>query len=132
MNGKPTTTMLVIGTIVFIVTIAAWLIAEFNHVPTGALLAFSVPVVAALFLANNLNRTAEAAQQAAAQTNGALDARIKAGVAAGIAEQLPAIEQAAAAANAKRDAARTRQAQGDISHAAASTTDLRSDTSVNT
>ena len=114
-NEKPTTTMLIIGTIVFVVTIAAWLVAEFNHVPTGALLAFAVPVVAALFLANGLNRTAAAAQQAAAQTNGALDARIKSGVAAGIAEQLPAIETAAAAANAKRDAARTRQAQGDIS-----------------
>ena len=114
-NEKPTTTMLIIGTIVFVVTIAAWLVAEFNDVPTGALLAFAVPVVAALFLANGLNRTTAAAQQAAAQTNGALDARIKAGVAAGIAEQLPAIETAAAAANAKRDAARTRQAQGDIS-----------------
>ncbi len=117
-DNRPTLAMMVIGAVIFVAVIVAWLVAEFNHIGTGALLAFAVPVVAALFVGQQLGATRDAAQQAAAQTNGALDSRIKAGVAAAL---------------AARDAARTRQANGDISaQAAASTTDLKSDTSVST
>ena len=100
MTEKPTTAMMIIGTIVFVATLGAWLFAEFNHIGTVALLAFAAPVVVALFVGQQLGATRDAAQQAAAQTNGALDSRIKAGVAAALAD---------------RDAARTRQANGDIS-----------------
>lgn len=95
-DNRPTIAMLIIGTIVFVAVLACWLLAEFNHIGTGALLAFAVPVVSALFLANNLTRTASAAQQAASQTNGMLDARVKAAVTAALSD---------------RDAARTWQAQ---------------------
>ena len=95
-NDRPTLAMLIVGTIIFVTVTAAWLFAEFNHIGTGALLAFAVPVVGALFIGHQLGATATAAQQAASQTNGALDARIKAGATAALAE---------------RDATRTMQAQ---------------------
>ena len=88
--------MLILGTIIFVTVTAAWLFAEFHHIGTGALLAFAVPVVGALFIGHQLGATATAAQQAASQTNGGLDARIKAGATAALAE---------------RDATRTMQAQ---------------------
>ena len=99
-DNRPTLAMMIIGAVIFVCVTAAWLTAEFNHIGTGALLAFAVPVVGALFIGQQLGATRDAAQQAASQTNGALDARIKAGVAAALAD---------------RDAARTRQAKGDIS-----------------
>ena len=95
-NDRPTLAMLIVGTIIFVTVTAAWLFAEFHHIATGALLAFAVPVVGALFIGHQLGVTATAAQQAASQTNGALDARIKAGATAALAE---------------RDATRTMQAQ---------------------
>lgn len=95
----PTTTMLIIGAVIFVAVIAAWLFAEFNHIGTGALLAFAVPVVGALFIGHQLGSTADAAKQAVSQTNGGLDGRVKSAVSAALAD---------------RDAARTRQAQGDI------------------
>lgn len=99
-DNRPTLAMMIIGAVIFVCVTVAWLVAEFNHIGTGALLAFAVPVVAALFVGQQLGATRDAAQQAASQTNGALDSRIKAGVAAALAD---------------RDAARTRQAKGDIS-----------------
>lgn len=99
-KSQPTTTMLVIGTVIFVTVTGAWLVAEFNGIGTGALLAFAVPVVGALFIGHQLGTTASAAQQAANQTNGMMESRV---------------ESAVASALAKRDAARTRQAQGDIS-----------------
>lgn len=107
-NTRPTNTMLVIGAVIFVTVTGAWLFAEFNHIGTGALLAFAVPVVSALFLGHQLGQTATAAQQAANQTNGMMESRV---------------ESAVASALAKRDAARTRQVMGDIGvdQAAAST-----------
>lgn len=96
MNDKPTTTMLVIGTVIFVTVTGAWLLAEFNHIGTGALLAFAVPIVGALFIGHQLGTTADAAKQAANQTNGILSDRVEA-----------AVTKALAA----RDAARTWQAQ---------------------
>ena len=98
-DNRPTLAMMVIGAVIFVAVIVAWLVAEFNHIGTGALLAFAVPVVAALFVGQQLAGARDAAQQAASQTNCVLDSRIKAGVAAALAD---------------RDAARTRQAKGDI------------------
>lgn len=103
-NDKPTTTMLVIGTVIFVTVIAAWLTAEFNHIGTGALLAFAVPIVGALFIGHQLGTTADAAKQAANQTNGLLESRVKSAMASALAD---------------RDAARTRQAVGDVSSAQA-------------
>lgn len=100
MDNRPSIAMMVIGTIVFVATLGAWLYAESQHIPTGALLAFAVPVVGALFLAGPLSTAARSAQQAAQQTNGVMEERM-----------ISAVGKALA----NRDAARTRQAQGDIS-----------------
>ena len=99
-DNRPTLAMMIIGAVIFVAVIGAWLVAEFNHIGTGALLAFAVPVVAGLFVGQQLGATRDAAQQAANQTNGILDGRIEAAVSTAL---------------AKRDAARTRQAVGDIS-----------------
>ena len=99
---------------------AAWLYGEsVAHVDTTIVWTVSGPIILALFVGHQLGATADAAQQAANQTNGVLGDRIKAAVAAALAD---------------RDAARTRQAQGDIGpdQAAASTTDRKSDTSTAT
>ncbi len=91
---------LIAGTIIFLATVAAWLYGELNHINTSALLTMSVPVIGALFMVGGINAARDAAQQAASQTNGAMDTRIKAQVAAALGD---------------RDAARTRQAIGDVS-----------------
>lgn len=93
---------LVIGALVTLAAIGAWVFAKLNNLDTGELMAFVVPIVGALFLVGQVAKGAEAAQQAAQQTNGMLDARVKAAVAAALAD---------------RDAARTRQAVGDIAEA---------------
>ena len=92
--------MYIVGLILAVTTIAAWLYAEGQGINSGPLFIFVVPIVTALFIGHNLGATKEAAQQAAAQTNGPLKDRMKSAVAEALAE---------------RDAARTRQAQGDIS-----------------
>lgn len=94
--------MLCAGCVISLAVIAAWLWGKLHGIETTELMAFAVPVVGALFLVSPISRAGEAAQQAVAQTNGALDARV---------------EQAVAQALAHRDAARTRQAVGDISEA---------------
>lgn len=88
------------GTIITLGTIAAWLWGKLRGIDTGELMAFVVPIVGALFLVTAVGRAGEAAQQAAQQTNGMLEGRIKAAVASALAD---------------RDAARTRQAVGDVS-----------------
>lgn len=93
----------VTGTVIVLATLGAWLYAEANGIGTGPLLGFVVPVVGALFIGRNLGTAKEAAQQAATQTNGGLEARVK---------------SATAQALAERDAARTRQVQGDITYTA--------------
>lgn len=90
---------LVVGGLVFTVTAGVWLGAEAIGVSTGPLLALAGPVIAALFLAGPVGSAARDAQTAANQTNGGLDQRVKAAVSAALAD---------------RDAARTRQALGDI------------------
>ncbi len=99
MKNQPTLGTMIIGCIIFLGVLAAWLYAESRDIDTSALLAFAVPVVSALFLSGAVQRGAEAAERAANQTNGALDGRIQAAVSAAL---------------ANRDAARTRQARGDI------------------
>lgn len=90
----------VLGVVVFVVVVGAWLAGKRWGIDTSELVAFSVPVIGALFLVGPINKAADSSAQAAAQTNGVLGARIEAAVSAAL---------------AKRDAARTRQAQGDIS-----------------
>ena len=67
------------GTIIFVCLSVIWLLAAIRDIDTGALLAFGVPVIGALFLTGQIADARTAAQQAAQQTNGALDARIVAG-----------------------------------------------------
>lgn len=95
----PSVAMMVIGTIIFVTVCGCWLYAEMHGVGTGALLAFAVPVVGALFLSGGIRDAVSAAEKAANQTNGNLDQRIEAAV---------------SRANAVRDAARTRQEKGDV------------------
>ncbi|MGW5239503.1 hypothetical protein ACWEOW_11270 [Monashia sp. NPDC004114] len=91
--------MLGAGTLITLAVIAAWLWGKTNGIETTELMAFAVPVVGALFLVTPLTKAADSAAQAAQQTNGAMDARIKSAVSAALAD---------------RDAARTRQAVGDV------------------
>jgi hypothetical protein len=98
--GTGQVVMLVAGTVISLATIAAWLYGATHGIDTAPLFAFVIPVVGSLFIANGLGKTAEHAQAAATQTNGMMGPRIKAAVSEALAE---------------RDAARTRQAQGDIS-----------------
>ena len=92
--------MIAAGTIIVLATLAAWLYAAKNGIESSPLWAFSIPIAGALLIGHQLSRVGENAKQAAVQTNGNMEARMKA---------------AAAQALAERDAARTRQAQGDIS-----------------
>ena len=77
----------VTGVIVFVTTLIIWYLAELHHIPTGPIIAFAVPVVGALFLGQSVASAADAAKQAAAQTNGAMDARIKAAAATALSER---------------------------------------------
>lgn len=98
--NRPNTATMTFGVIIFISALAAWLWGETHGVNTDILWIVTTPVVGALFVGQQVAHAADAAQQAAAQTNGALDGRVKAAMASALAD---------------RDAARTRQAQGDIS-----------------
>lgn len=91
---------IVSGTVITVATIAAWLYGALHNLDTGPLFALVVPIVGALFLVGQISSARDAAQQAASQTNGTLEARV-----------VSAVSSALAA----RDAARTRQANGDIS-----------------
>jgi len=94
----------ILGTVIFVCVLAAWLVAKDRGIDTGELLSFAVPVVSALFLVGPITKAAESATQAASQTNGQLEPRIQAAVAKAL---------------AARDAARTRQAVGDVSNSPA-------------
>lgn len=95
-----TVAAMIFGTIIFLATLAAWLYASANGIDTGVLWSVVTPVIAFLFIGGALNKTAEHAQEAAVNTNGSMEPKIKAAVSEAL---------------ANRDAARTRQAQGDIS-----------------
>ena len=97
---KPNNGTMAFGVIVFVATLAAWLYASSNGIPSEMLWAVSTPVVLGLFVGQQLAHTSEQAQKAADATNGALPERIKAAVTSALAD---------------RDAARTRQSRGDIS-----------------
>lgn len=99
MSTRPSRSNLVAGVVVFALTLGAWLYAELNGIDSGPLFYMAVPVVGAMFLVSPVNKAADAAQQAATQTNGGLESRIKAAVSSALAD---------------RDKARTRQAMGDI------------------
>jgi hypothetical protein len=88
------------GTIIFCATLAAWLYGEAHNIDTTVVWTVTTPVIGFLFVGASLSKTAEHAEQAAVQTNGSMDSKIKAAVSSALAD---------------RDAARTRQQQGDIS-----------------
>ena len=99
---KPTRATMAFGTVVLLAALAAWLYGEKNGIDTNIVWVVVGPITVALFMGGKVDEAASAANQAAQQTNGVLDGRIKAAVAGALAD---------------RDAARTRQAQGDISEA---------------
>lgn len=90
--AKPSTVTMAYGTVIFVVTVAAWLYSALNNIDSGVLWNVAVPVIIALFVGDKLRETADAAKQAATQTNGNLDMRIENGVTAAL---------------SRRDAART-------------------------
>ena len=98
-NRTPNLPMMIIGVLVFALATAAWLYGERSGIDTTIIWTVATPVVGALFLVGPITSAAQPAQQAAAQTNGILEARMKSAMAAALAD---------------RDAARTRQARGDI------------------
>jgi len=98
-TGTPNMGMLIAGCFVFGISIGGWLYASVSHIDATPILGFAIPIVGALFVGNSLGKAADNAAQAAAQTNGALDSRIKAAVSSALAD---------------RDFARTRQQHGDI------------------
>lgn len=88
------------GTVIFCATVAAWLYGAERGIDTTVLWSVTPPIIGFLFIGGALNKTAEHAEQAAVQTNGSMDSKIKSAVSSALAD---------------RDKARTRQAQGDIS-----------------
>lgn len=82
------TRILVTGSVLFTVTLAAWLFGSLNHIDTTVLWSVAPTLLGALFLASPIGRAANNAQQAALQTNGMLDARIRSGVSAALAEHV--------------------------------------------
>lgn len=92
----------VLGTVIFVAVLGTWLVGKRWGIDTTELMPFAVPVVSALFLVGPISKAAESASQAASQTNGQLEPRIQAAVARAL---------------AARDAARTRQAVGDVADA---------------
>lgn len=97
--STPTAVTMGFGVVIFIATLAAWLYGETAHIDTTIVWTVSGPIILALFVGHQLGTTSDAAKQAASQTNGTMEARVKSAVAAALAD---------------RDAARTRQAAGDI------------------
>lgn len=87
------------GTVIFIATLAAWLYASERGIDTTVLWTVTTPVIGALFIGGALSKTADHAEQAAIQTNGSMEAKIKAQVSSALAD---------------RDAARTWQANGSV------------------
>ncbi|MFT3876187.1 MAG: hypothetical protein QM708_07185 [Propioniciclava sp.] len=93
---------LVAGIIMTGLFLGAWLAAEQSGVDSSPIWVIAGPVILGLLVGEVVASASRNSAQAASQTNGVLDARIKAAVSAALAD---------------RDAARTRQAQGDISTA---------------
>ena len=85
---------MVIGTILFVFSLAAWVYCAERDINTDILWAVVVPILTALFIGHQLGSIGENAQKAAEQTNGTL---------------IPRVEAAVQTAMAKRDAARLYQ-----------------------
>lgn len=83
------------GTVIFIATLVAWIYASLNDIDSTVLWSVVTPVIGFLFIGGALSKTADHAEQAAIQTNGSMEAKIKAQVSSALAD---------------RDAARTWQA----------------------
>ena len=96
---SPNLSMMIVGAVIFAMSTGAWLYGEWCGFDTTVIWTVATPVVGALFLVGPITQAASSAQQAAQQTNGQLEARIKAAVSSSLAD---------------RDAARTRQAAGDV------------------
>lgn len=100
-STRPSRWSMTFGVVIFLASLAAWLFGEMNGIDANVVWMVSGPLLVALFIGTKVDDAKTAAEQAAAQTNGVLDGRIKSSVAAALAD---------------RDAARTRQTNGDIGH----------------
>lgn len=98
MTNRPTLPTMVVGLILFLAALAAWLYAADKDINTDILWAVIVPILTALFVGHQVSAAAENAQKAADQTNGTMNERIKSVMIEALAE---------------RDAARTWQSQQD-------------------
>ncbi len=107
-----TTTSMIVGVVVFGLTLPTWLWGEAHGIDTTILWAVVTPVVGALFIGDRIGQAITASQTAATQTNGTMYDRMYAAATQAVASQLAA-----------RDAARTRQAQGDVSQTVTPKTD---------
>lgn len=94
-NKGQTVAAMSFGTIIFLATLAAWLYGSAHGIDTTVLWSVVTPVIGFLFIGGALSKTADHAEQAAIQTNGSMEAKIKAQVSSALAD---------------RDAARTWQA----------------------
>ena len=99
-----TTGSMIVGVAVLALSLAAWLYGETHGINTDILWTIVPALLIALFIGAGVAQAGTFAQQAAQQTNGALDARIAQGVAIAL---------------GNRDKARTRQAQGDTAPSSA-------------
>lgn len=92
LNDRPaakgqTVAAMAFGTIIFLATTAAWLYGSEKGIDTTVLWTVTTPVIGALFIGGALSKTADHAEQAAIQTNGSMEAKIKSQVATALAER---------------------------------------------
>ena len=97
---------MIVGCVVLGMSLVAWLWGEAHDIDTSMIWTIVPIILASLFIGNSLGATADAAKQAATQTNGTMTERMV---------------NAVTIALTARDAARTRQVQGDISASPTST-----------
>ena len=99
MNNTMPLRSLVAGVLTFALVLGSWLYGEILGIDTSVLWPVAVPVILGLLVGEVIGNASRNSAQAAQQTNGVMDDRIKASVASALAD---------------RDAARTRQSRGDI------------------
>lgn len=107
--------VLIVGALLAVVTLAAYLFAEMEKLQTGPMLAIMGPVLAGLLIADRLDRlktsqadkledVAQVARKVEHQTNGALASTVRAITAEVVSEQFRARDAAKAEAHAARTA----------------------------
>lgn len=94
---------LILGTVVVLATMAAYLYAQVRGIEVDALLAFVVPVVSALLIVRQVDKVHATTKQVEKQTNGELTRRLEDHRAATVAEVRQIVEGTVAPALDKVD-----------------------------